>query len=113
MGWHKLGAPELRLRLVEGTAWQVKWSLCKPCLSVAMMETTSMALGLPSDGDQVCESGSGIERRDAPMTLPALDPSRGMGTLWDPVEEGASVGISGHVSGQPSPDSVLIPRCRC
>lgn len=46
------------------------------------------------------------------MTLPALDLSRGVGTVWDTVEEGASVGISGHLSGQPSPDTVLIPLCR-
>lgn len=68
------------------------------------------ALGLSPgvwDCDQVCGSGSGTERRDALVALPALDSSRGVGTLWDPVEEGASVGISGHVSGQPSP--LLIP----
>lgn len=52
-------------------------------------------------------------RRDALVTLPALDPSSGVGTLWDPVEEGARVGISGHVSGQLSPDPALIPPCRC
>lgn len=60
----------------------------------------------------MCGSGSGTVRRDAPVTLPALDLSRGVGTVWDPVEEGASVGISGHLSGQPSPDTVLIPPCR-
>lgn len=57
----------------------------------------------------VCGAGAPAARRDAPGMLPARDRSRRAGTGWDPAAQGASAGDGGHASGQPSPDTVLIP----
>lgn len=92
-------------------AGRVMWCLCRPCLAVAVMETPA-SYSLAWHCFQVL--GLGLARWGGMLSWHCLHwthPGE-----WDtvgPVEEGASAGISGHVSGQPSPDPVLIPPCRC